>query len=127
MAKFVDISKVKGVTFVAVKFHKTEERAESKAMELRFIDCNGVSCGSASMPLIVKKVVADAGAEPAVVTAGTTRIKYNGCYQLKGLQVVEGDRNPNQWRVYGDFEVVGPSDVKPLEYKDTVDVDPFNV
>ena len=128
MAKFVDISKVKGVQFVAVKFHETAERKESTALELRFLDCNGVSCGSASMPLLPKKVIVEAGTEAAIVTSGTTRVPFKGTWDLKGLQVMEGDRNASQWRVYGDFEVVGPSAVKRLEYKDVVEgFNPFNV
>jgi hypothetical protein len=125
MAKFIDTNRVAAVRFSAVKFLATESRKESTACELACFDAKGVFLLSATMPLQIKKVVADAGTEEKVITDQTVRVPYKGLWNVAGLQIQEGDRNVNALRVYGDFEVTGSSSIELLVRKDVVDVNPF--
>lgn len=128
MAKFVNISDVKAVGFTAIKFAATEDRKESTALEMSMYDGAGNFLRAATMPLQVKAPVAAVGMGEVKVTEGTTRRAFgpNGeLFTVKGLAIVEGDRNPQALRVHGDFEVEGVSAIKRLVRKDLVEVDPF--
>jgi hypothetical protein len=120
MAKHIDTARVAAVRFSAVKFLATESRKESTACELA-----GVFLLSATMPLQVKSIVVAAGTDEKVVTEQTVRVPYKGLWNVAGLQIQEGDRNVNALRVYGDFDVTGPSSIELLTRKDVVDVNPF--
>jgi hypothetical protein len=125
MAKHIDTARVAAVRFSAVKFLATESRKESTACELACFDSKGVFLLSATMPLQVKRIVVEAGTDEKVVTEQTVRVPYKGLWNVAGLQIQEGDRNVNALRVYGDFDVTGPSSIELLTRKDVVDVNPF--
>jgi hypothetical protein len=126
MAKFIDISRCAAVRFTAIKFLATESRAkESTALELALFDKNGVFMTSCTAPYHIKEMVAEAGVGEKVITDGTVKVPFNSLWEVRGLQVVEGDKNASTLRLYGDYEVVAKSSVEVLERKNLSAFNPF--
>jgi hypothetical protein len=125
MSKIIDTARCVAVQFSAVKFLATETRKEGTALELTLVDKNGVMICKASMPMQVKKCLVDAGTDSKIVTDGTVRIPFKGLWETRGLVIQEGDSNKNTFRVYGDFDITGPSSVELLVRKDVVEFNPF--
>jgi hypothetical protein len=126
MSKFIDISRCAAVRFTAIKFLATEARAkESTALEIALFDKNGVFMTSCTAPYHVKEIVAAAGVGEKVITDATVRVPFNGLWNVRGLQVVEGDKNASTYRLYGDYEVIDKSTVEVLERKNLAEFNPF--
>jgi hypothetical protein len=126
MSKIVDTAKVAACAFSAIKFLATETKKESKALEISCYDSKGVFMFSATAPMHAKQILVDAGTDEKRVTDGTVRVPFKGLWQVKGLTIVEGDRNPLAFRLYGDYEITGPSTVVLLTRAGVVEgYDPF--
>jgi hypothetical protein len=126
MSKIIDTSKVVAVKFSAIKFLATEVKKESKALEISCYDGKGVFMFSATAPFHAKQVLVDAGCDDKVVTEGTVRVPFKNLWNVRGLAIQEGDRNPLAFRLYGDYEITGVSEVQLLTRKNVVEgYDPF--